>query len=160
MSEFVNLEAWAHAMVAALSPAGRRRLQVRLARDLRRSQADRIAAQENPDGSSFEARKQEAPRFRARRNKIRARAAARKDGEPMFRKIRGAAHLRAGVDAEGIWAGFSGRVARIALVHQEGEMDQVYPDGPRVRYPQRVLLGFTEAERRHVLDAIATHIEV
>jgi phage virion morphogenesis protein len=160
MSEFVDLETWAHAMISALSPVGRRRLQVQLARDLRRSQAARIGAQQNPDGSSFEARKADAARFRARDKPIRARAAGRKDGQPMFRKIRGAAHLRAGVDADGVWAGFAGRVARIALVHQEGEVDQVYPDGPRVRYPQRVLLGFTDAERQHVLDAIATHLDV
>lgn len=160
MSDFLELEEWAHAMIAAIGPAGRRRLQMQLARDLRRSQAERIAAQENPDGSRFEPRKPEAPRFRARRNKIRARAAARKDGDPMFRKIRTAAFLRSGVDEEGVWAGFTGRVARIAGVHQEGEVDQVSPDGPRVRYPRRILLGFTDAERRHILDRVLTHVDV
>lgn len=160
MSDLAELETWAEAMVSALSPVGRRRLQTELARELRRSQADRIASQKNPDGSAFEPRKPEAPRFRARRNDIRARAAARKDGAPMFRKIRTAAYLRGGVDAEGVWVGFLARAARIAIVHQEGDVDQVYPGGPRVRYPQRVLLGFTEAELRAIHDKILTHVDV
>lgn len=168
MSEgILELEAWARGLVTAIGPAGRRRLQVRLARDLRKSQAERIARQQNPDGSPFEPRKAqaaEASRFRARapvrgrHGAVRRQAEARKAGDPMFRKLRTSAFLRSGIDGEGVWAGFTGRVARIAAVHQRGEVDQTSPEGPKVRYPVRLLLGFTEAERRHVIEALLDHV--
>lgn len=163
-SDFLELEAWAQATLAALGPGGRRRLQQQLARDLRRSQADRIAAQQNPDGTPFEPRKEqaaEASRFRARAGvRDRAGQVRRRASPEMFRRIRTAAFLRGGIDDEGVWVGFSGRVARIAAVHQEGEVDRVSPDGPKVRYPVRALLGFTEAEKRHILDLLVAHVDV
>lgn len=168
MSEgFVELEAWARATVSALDAGGRRRLQARLARDLRRSQAERIVNQENPDGTPFEPRKAqagEASRFRARSN-IRerhgaVRRRANKAGDPMFRRLRTTAFLRGGIDDDGVWVGFTGRAATIASVHQEGLPDRTSPEGPTVRYPMRRLLGFTDAERRHLIDALMDHVAV
>lgn len=168
MSEdLLELQGWAAAFVRALSPAELRRLQVRLARDLRRSQAVRIQAQQNPDGTSFEPRKAQAAeqaRFRARapirgrQGGVRRRAEAAKTGAPMFRKLRTSAFLKGGVDADGVWVGFTGRVARIAAVHQGGEIDRTSPQGPEVRYPARVLLGFTDQEKRMILDVVLDHL--
>ncbi|WP_337186688.1 phage virion morphogenesis protein [Phenylobacterium sp.] len=163
MSDFEALDAWARATIAALDGPGVRRLQMRLLRDLRRSQAARIARQENPDGSPFAPRKAqaaEASRFQARAE-IRRRPGRvrRRAGAPMFRKIRTAAFLRGEIDAEGVAVGFSGRAARIATVHQEGGEDRTSPGGPMARYPMRRLLGFTDDEREAILDAILDHVD-
>ncbi|GGZ32079.1 phage virion morphogenesis protein [Asticcacaulis endophyticus] len=52
-----DLEAIASTMLRDLSPAGQRSVMRRVARDLRKSQSDRIKSQKNPDGSAFEARR-------------------------------------------------------------------------------------------------------
>lgn len=160
---FLELEAWAQGTVAAMGAAGRARLAARLARDLRRSQAERIARQENPDGTRFEPRKPQAQaqrfRLRERQGRIRRRTQA-KPGAPMFRRLRTAAFLRADVDGEGVWAGFTGRAAAIAVVHQEGREDRTSPEGPVVRYPMRRLLGFTDVERQHLAQALLDHLAI
>lgn len=164
--EFLELEAWAQGFLAAIGPAGRQRLQRAILRDLRRSQSARIGDQLNPDGSPFEPRKpqHEPARFRARGSirarpgGIRRRSEGRAAGDPMFRKLRQAAHLKAGLDADGVWVGFAGRDAAIAGVHQDGLEDRTSRTGPRIRYPIRGLLGFTDAERAHILDLLADHV--
>ncbi|MET1080313.1 MAG: phage virion morphogenesis protein [Pseudomonas sp.] len=54
---FDALEDWAGALLNKMEPAARRTLARDIARDLRRSTAQRIAGQRNPDGSRFEKRK-------------------------------------------------------------------------------------------------------
>ena len=51
------LEAWAGALLAKLQPAQRRAINHQVAIDLRRSQAQRIKAQQGPDGTPYPARK-------------------------------------------------------------------------------------------------------
>ena len=51
------LEAWAGALLAKLQPAQRRAINHKVAIDLRRSQAQRIKAQQGPDGAAYPARK-------------------------------------------------------------------------------------------------------
>ncbi|MEK6383108.1 MAG: phage virion morphogenesis protein [Paraburkholderia tropica] len=48
--------------------------------------------------------------------------------------------------ADGLALGFAGRVARIARVHQLGELASGAPCGPNVQYPARRLLGFTDVD--------------
>lgn len=55
-----NLEAIASGLLRDLSPAGQRSVMRRVARDLRKSQADRIKTQKNPDGSAFASRRPKA----------------------------------------------------------------------------------------------------
>lgn len=52
-----NLEAIASGLLRDLSPAGQRAVMRRVARDLRKSQSDRIKSQKNPDGSAFARRR-------------------------------------------------------------------------------------------------------
>lgn len=52
------LEDWAGVLLAKLGAGERRKLNQTIARDLRRNQQQRIAAQKNPDGSKFAPRKQ------------------------------------------------------------------------------------------------------
>lgn len=147
MAGLEQLETWAEDLLGKLLPAERRRLAITIGTDLRRSQQRRIAAQQNPDGSAYEPRRTQA---RARRGGIKR--------EAMFRKIAQNKHLRVQADAAGVSVGFTGRVARIARVHQEGLSDRVSPNGPSVRYARRELLGFTPADTERIRDLLLTHL--
>ncbi|MDH0866449.1 phage virion morphogenesis protein [Mitsuaria sp. GD03876] len=137
------LDDWLAPLLAGITPTARRRLARDLARDLRRQQQQRIAAQLNPDGTRYEARK---ATLRDRKGKIRRGA--------MFAKIRTATHLRVEASPDQASVGFAGRVARIASVHQLGLRDRVRPDGPEVQYAARRLLGLTTEDREWIRDRI------
>ena len=64
------LEDWLRSVLTSAAPAQRRALLRDLVQQLRRSQADRIAAQRNPDGSPFEPRKPQ-PTLREARGRLR-----------------------------------------------------------------------------------------
>ncbi|MDX6141530.1 phage virion morphogenesis protein, partial [Xanthomonas campestris pv. incanae] len=55
--------------------------------------------------------------------------------------------------------GFVGRVARIARVHHNGLPDAVRPNGPRVRYQRRILLGLSEANRADIQNLLMDHLK-
>lgn len=59
--DLAELERVAGALLRSLSPAEQRGLMRRMGRDLAASQRRRIAAQQQPDGSNFEARREKAP---------------------------------------------------------------------------------------------------
>ncbi len=147
--DLTQLEDWAGALLAQLEPNARRRLARALAIDLRRSQQQRIAAQQKPDGSAYAPRK---PRKGLRQKKGRIKRAA------MFVKLRQSKHLKASGDASQAVVQFLGRAARIARVHQEGATDQAIPSGPRVRYPRRELLGFTASDRERIRELLLDHL--
>lgn len=150
MSELDALETWAAPLLARLQPAQRTRLARAIGTALRRSQGQRIARQRNPDGSPYAPR-----RTRAR---VRDKAGRIRRARAMFAGLRKARHfiVRAGPDSVAV--GFIGRTARIARVHQEGLVDAVAPGGPRVRYPRRVLLGFTDADRDRIRHLLIEHL--
>lgn len=138
-----DFEAWAGALMERLSAAERKKLTMRLARELRKSQSHRIAQQKNPDGSRY------APR-KSRRDAHDGRIKRRK----MFAKLRTAKHLKIRATTSEAIVQFRGKDARIARVSQYGLRDRVAPDGPTVRYPRRVLLGFTDADRQLIEDLL------
>lgn len=145
--DFSDVQAWASALLAQLRPAERRRVNRAVAVELRRSEGQRIAAQQNPDGTPY------APR--AKKN-LRGKAGAIR--RRMFSKMRTARYLRVQTtDTEAI-VGYTGAIARLALVHQEGRTDRPAPGQKPVRYPRRKLLGFTQRERDAVLDTLARHL--
>ncbi|WP_366931853.1 phage virion morphogenesis protein [Paraburkholderia xenovorans] len=43
-------------------------------------------------------------------------------------------------------------------MHQFGESDRVAPHGPEYKYPARVLLGFSDADRDMIRDLLLKHI--
>ena len=149
MSEdFLDVQAWAAGLIAQLRPAERRRVNRAIAVELRRSESLRIAAQQNPDGTPY------APR-RAKKN-LRGKAGAIR--RRMFSRLRTARYMRVhATDTEAI-VSYTGAIARIALVHQEGRTDRPAPGQKPVRYPRRKLLGFTQQERDRVLDTLARHL--
>ena len=142
-------ETWCAPLLANLQPGARRALARAMANDLRRSQSGRIAQQQNPDGSAYEPRK---PRIRDKKGRIR---------RGMFAKLRTAKFLRAKSDQDSAAVEFTGRVARLARVHQEGLRDRVEPrpDAPEVVYPKRGLVGFTDDDRQRLLDLVLAHLE-
>ncbi|MCI0152138.1 phage virion morphogenesis protein [Paraburkholderia sediminicola] len=152
MDELHAIGAWAAALLAKLSPAARRTAMRDVARELRRSQKQRIAAQKNPDDSAYTPRKTNkgAKKLRDKRGRIKRTA--------MFMKLRTARFLQMEADANGLAIGFAGRVARVVRIHQHGEKAPVAPNGPEYRYPARVLLGFTDADREMIRDMLLKHI--
>lgn len=145
--ELEQLEDWVAPLIRQLQPAQRKQLTRRLARDLRRSQKQRIAAQQNPDGSAYAPRK---PQAWKKQGSIKRRA--------LFSQIRTARYMKARGSIDTASVGFTGRVATIARVHQLGETAKVDKNGPRYNYPRRQLLGFTQRDRVHIGDAILAHL--
>jgi len=144
------LEDWAGALLAQLQPAERRKVTGTIARDLRRSQQQRIAAQRNADGTPFAPRKS--------RQELRAKAGRIKRKRQMFTKLRTARYLRLQSDASTIAIGFAGRLSRIARIHQYGLRDRPAPGAADVQYARRELLGFTDADLELIRDRLLEHL--
>ena len=143
------LEDWAGVLLNKLEPAARSKLARSLAQKLRRSQQQRVKQQRNPDGSAYAARK---PRdLKGKKGRIKRQA-------KMFQKLQKASYLKAKGDGQSITVGLTGRVARIARVHQFGLKDRAEANAPEVRYEQREVLGFTEKDLELIRDSILTEI--
>lgn len=151
MADLEALEDWAVPLLQRIEPAGRAKLARTLAQDLRRSQQQRILAQRSPDGTPFTPRKQQ--KLREKQGRIKRKA-------KMFQKIRTASYLKAKGDAKGVTVGFTGRIARIARVHQYGLRDRIAPRGPMGQYEKRQLLGFTPEDEERIKDAILAHLDL
>lgn len=143
------LEDWAGALLNRLDPAARRKVTQSVARDLRRSQQQRIAAQKNPDGTPFAPRKPRQP-LRAKAGRIKQRK--------MFAKLRTARYLRLQSDASSIAIGFAGRVSRIARIHQYGLRDKPGRETPDTQYARRELLGFSTSDMELIRDRLLEHL--
>ncbi|PHV34960.1 phage virion morphogenesis protein [Janthinobacterium sp. BJB312] len=145
------LETWVGALLAKLQPAQRRAINQKVAIDLRRSQAQRIKAQQGPDGTAYPARKRRKE-FKEKNGRIKRQKAA------MFTKIRTAKHLKVKATGDQIEVGFFGWVARVARVHQNGLRDKITMKGPTYRYSKRPLLGLHEAERALIQKSFLQHL--
>lgn len=149
--DLTALETWASTLLAQLDPAARRKLNLQVAQDLRRSQQQRIKAQQNPDSTPYASRKQRKD-FKKKQGRIKKQKGA------MFNKLRTATHLKVKADGNHIEVGFIGRVARIARVHQFGLKDKVSPNGPEVKYAERALLGFSATDRDLIQESVLRHL--
>ena len=142
------LEDWVAPLLAKLEAKERRRLARTVATALRRSQRERIKAQRNPDGTAYTPRQPQ--KWRAKQGSIRRKA--------MFSKLATTKWLKATTHGDAAVVGFFGSVARIAKTHQYGLRDRVDRNGPTIDYPQRELLGFTEADRVLIRDTLIDHL--
>lgn len=149
--DLTALETWASTLLAQLDPAARRKLNLQVAQDLRRSQQQRIKAQQNPDSTPYAPRKQRKE-FKNKQGRIKKQKAS------MFNKLRTNTHLKATADANQIEVGFYGRVARIARVHQFGLRDRVISNGPQIKYEERRLLGFDAEVKNTISLSILKHL--
>jgi phage virion morphogenesis protein len=145
-----TIATWAEALLTKLSPAQRRQILRRIAQDLRRSQARRIASQQAPDGAIYTPRKQRK-NLRGKQGRIRRQKAE------MFSKLRTTKHLKTQQDTNQLAVGFFGKVARIAKVHQEGLKDKVSKNGIAYRYSRRQLLGFSLADYHVIRESLLHH---
>lgn len=148
-SNLEALEDWAGVLLSRLEPGERSKLARTIGQELRRSQQKRLVAQQNPDGSKFAPRKQR--NLRGKQGRIRRKLA-------MFKKLRTASYLKVRGDSNAVTVGFTGRIARIARVHQYGLKDRAEPGAPDVRYEQREVLGFTDADLDLIRDSLLAHL--
>ncbi|WNC11646.1 phage virion morphogenesis protein [Pseudomonas coleopterorum] len=132
--ELEVLEEWAGTLLAKLEPGERRKLLGQVARDLRRNQQRRIAAQKAPDGTAYAPRKRARGGLRGKRGRIRSQ---------MFVKLRTARWMSARTSASELSVGFEPRAARIARIHQYGMSDRTGSGQRVIRYHKRSLLGLT-----------------
>lgn len=146
------LEDWAGVLLSKLEPAARSKLARSLAQKLRRNQQQRVKQQRNPDGSTYAARKSRD--LKGKKGRIKRQV-------QMFLKLPRASYLKAKGDGQSITVGFTGRVARIARVHQYGLKDRAEARAPEVRYQQREILGFNEPDmvmiRNELINYLAEH---
>lgn len=140
-----TLEDWAAGLLGQLEPASRIKLARSIGQAVRRSQQQRIIAQRNPDGSKYAPRKQR--NLRGKQGRVKRKG-------QMFQKLRTAKFLKVQGDGSAISIGFTGRVARIARVHQYGLKDRAERGASEVKYDQREVLGFTEADLDLIRDSL------
>ena len=152
MATVEEIQAKLTALIANLSPQARRQLGRKIGQALRKSQSNRIARQQNPDGSAFEPRK---PRkeFGKKKERIKRKA--------MFAKLRTVRHLKVRSNGNEISVGFNGSSAAIAAVHQYGLSASPSKNKDfKVQYAQRELLGFSESDVDLIEDLIIEQLSV
>ncbi|KQF70654.1 phage virion morphogenesis protein [Acinetobacter baumannii] len=135
MAELEFLSEHLNALLTTLSDAERRKFAMMIARKVRASQSQRITRQQNPDGSSYIPRKN----LRNKKGQIKRK---------MFMKLKTAKFMKIEKIPDGVTIGFDQRVSRLARIHQDGLVDNLKYNGRtfKVKYAQRILLGFTDAE--------------
>lgn len=148
MSDLRAIEDWAGALLAKIEPKERRKINQTIARELRRSQQQRIKSQRNPDGSAYAPRKK--PLQRTKKGRIKQKV--------MFHRLSMAARLKMNSTANAVGIAFMSRNARIARVHQYGLHDSPGGKSPRVKYDKRELLGFTDKDLDMIRDRLIDHL--
>ncbi|HCM9092784.1 TPA: phage virion morphogenesis protein [Enterobacter kobei] len=147
MIEFKPFDDKLVGLIGAMSPAGRQKLAAEIAKELRKSQQQRIKLQKAPDGTTYQARKRQP--LRAKSGRIK---------RAMFQKLRTARYIKASGSNDATVVEFTGKVQRIARVHQLGLKDRPNPHSRDVQYSERQLLGFNRADKNLVEDLIIEHL--
>ncbi|MBO1467010.1 phage virion morphogenesis protein [Enterobacter ludwigii] len=147
MSDFKPFDDKLAGLLASLSPAGRRKLAGEIAKELRKSQQQRIKQQKAPDGSPYQARKRQP--LRAKKGRIK---------RAMFQKLRTSRYMKASGRENSAVVEFTGKVQRIARVHQYGLKDRPNPHAQEVQYAERQILGFNSADNQLVERSIIKHL--
>lgn len=138
---FERFDAWIESAIRTLSPAGRRRLLRDIAREVRRRNQQRITKQSDPDGNRWQPKKPD------REGNIRG-------AKKMMLGFRAARRLRIEATPSNASVGFRGKTAQIASVHHFGAVDYVEEGGPRVKYPERRLLGISTGDLHMIREKL------
>lgn len=149
MNEFKPFDDKLAGLIGALSPASRRRLASEIAKQLRAEQQQRIRQQKAPDGSPYETRKRQP--LRAKKGRIK---------RAMFQKLRTSRYMKASGRSDAAVVEFTGKVQRIAQIHQLGLKDRPNPHAQDVQYPERQLLGFRLDDKYLVERMIIEHFKL
>lgn len=147
MSDFKPFDNQLAGLLAALSPAGRRKLAGEIAKQLRTAQQQRIKQQKAPDGSRYQARKRQP--LRAKKGRIK---------RAMFQKLRTNRYMKASGRENGAVVEFTGNVQRIARVHQYGLKDRPNVHAQDVQYAERQLLGINDENTKLIQELIIKHL--
>lgn len=134
-------------LIASLSPAGRRKLAGEIAKQLRTAQQQRIKQQKAPDGSPYQARKRQP--LRAKKGRIK---------RAMFQKLRTSRYMKASGRENSAVVEFTGKVQRIARVHQYGLKDRPNSHSREVKYPARQMLGLNQLDQQLIYDVLLKHL--
>lgn len=143
MSDFKPFHDRLAGLLAALSSSARRKLAAEIAKELRKSQQQRIKQQKAPDGTPYQARKRQP--LRAKTGRIK---------RAMFQKLRTNRYMKASGRENSAVVEFTGKVQRIVRVHQYGLKDRPNDLSQPVRYPQRQLIGVSKDEKRFIEELI------
>lgn len=147
MNDFKPFEDKLTGLIAALSPAGRRRMTADIAKKLRQRQQQRIKSQKAPDDSPFAPRKRQPAR--AKNGRIK---------REMFAKLRTNRYMKSSGNDSAAVVEFTRKVQRIARTHQFGLKDRPAARSPIVIYPKRELLGFSNTDMDIIRYEIITRI--
>ncbi|MEB6115238.1 phage virion morphogenesis protein [Enterobacter roggenkampii] len=143
MSEFKPLDDRLSGLIASLSPAARRKLAGEIAKQLRTAQQQRIKQQKAPDGSPYQARKRQP--LRAKTGRIK---------RAMFQKLRTSRYMKATGRENNAVLEFTGKVQRIAQIHQYGLKDRPNTHSREVQYAERQLLGISFEDEKLIRDLV------
>ena len=147
MNDFKPFDDKLAGLIAALSPTARRKMAADIAKPLRARQQRRIKTQKAPDGTAYAPRKPQ--RIRDKKGRVK---------RAMFAKLRNARYLKASGDDKSAVVEFTGKVKRIARVHQSGLKDKPGRNSAEVQYPARPLLGFSDEDTALVENIIIEHL--
>ncbi|HGW9024161.1 TPA: phage virion morphogenesis protein [Escherichia coli] len=147
MNEFKRFEDRLTGMIESLSPSGRRRLAVDIAKKLRQRQQQRIKLQKGPDGTPYVPRKNQPVRNKKGRIK-----------REMFVKLRTNRFMKATASESAAVVEFTGKVECIARVHQFGLADKPSYNSKAVVYPVRILMGISERDTKFVEEVIICYL--
>ncbi|MGV4165847.1 phage virion morphogenesis protein [Citrobacter freundii] len=147
MSELTALQERLAGLIASMSPAVRRQMAAEIAKKLRASQQQRIKRQQAPDGTPYAARRRQP--VRSKKGRIK---------REMFARLRTNRFMKAkGRDSAAV-VEFTGKVQRMARVHQYGLKDRPNRNSREVQYEARPLLGFTRDDEQMIEDVIIRHL--
>lgn len=147
MSELTALQERLAGLIASLSPTARRQMAAEIAKKLRTSQQQRIKRQQAPDGTPYAARKRQP--VRSKKGRIK---------REMFAKLRTNRFMKAkGSDSAAV-VEFTGKVQRMARVHQYGLKDRPNRNSRDVQYDARPLFGFTRDDEQMIEEVIIKHL--
>lgn len=147
MSELTQLEERLTGLIASLSPAARRKMATEIAKKLRTSQQQRIKRQQAPDGTPYAARKCQP--VRSKKGRIK---------REMFAKLRTNRYMKARSSDSAAVVEFTGRVQRMARVHQFGLKDRPNRHSQYVKYPERQLLGVRQKDEMLINSLILKYL--
>ncbi|MGH5366447.1 phage virion morphogenesis protein [Citrobacter freundii] len=147
MNEFKPFDDRLAGLIGALAPASRRKLAAEIAKELRRSQQQRIKQQKAPDGTPYQERKRQPLRTKSGRIK-----------RAMFQKLRTSRYMKASGRNDTAVVEFTGKVQRIAQIHQYGLKDRPNPHAQDMQYPERQLLGFTLADKQRIEELVVKYL--
>ncbi|MCI1897161.1 MAG: phage virion morphogenesis protein [Enterobacter sp.] len=147
MSDFKPFDDKLAGLIGALSPAGRRKLAAEIAKELRKAQQQRIKLQIAPDGTPYQARKRQP--LREKKGRIK---------RAMFQKLRTSRYMKASGRENRAVVEFTGKVQRIAQIHQYGLKDRPNAHAQDVQYAERQLLGFSQADKQLVEELVNKHL--